>query len=391
MSRKSAKFATAVAVGIIAGLAVTAGPRTARAADECLTEPKGPAPQGKHWHYHTERGTQRHCWYLRGEDDTAASTTAQDQSAATDDGTSATQDQIATETDQAPPAKPPAKRLTKQVEPPAMRSIADARAELPAKARVDDASAPPPAVAPRPPATVASAARNAPDASVWPDPQAALAAKPVVDASSSDAETDAQPDMAASVAPEPSPVAVSQATPSGDRQIGDRHRGSIPMLLLVAFGALALAGLTGSTVYRLASIRRRVRPEDRWSRNVKLQAAPARQRLRRARPEPIHDNFVQGDFQQDDFEQDDFEQANFEQDHFEPEHLAQEPVQQPRFEPRPEAPRTQARTRSEPRLEVPHSHAQARASDSNNKREQIEAYLAQLTRQLQADLEARAE
>ncbi len=370
MSRKSAKFATAVAVGIIAGLAITAGPHAASAADECLTEPKGPTPQGQHWYYHFERGTQRKCWYLRGPDDAAASTTTQDQPAATDDEASSTSDQAAATEDQAPAVKPPAKRATKQVEPPATRSLADARAELPAKTRVEDASAATPAVAPPPPAAVASASRNAPNASVWPDPQAVLAAKPVVDTPSSDS----QPDTTASVAPEPSPspVAVIQAAPPADRQIGDRHRGSIPMLLLVAFGALALAGLTGSTVYRLASIGRRMRRENRWRRKVKLQPAPVR--LRRARPEPIHDNFVRDDSEQDQFELAEFEQATFEQDHFAPERRVREPVQPRQFQPRPEAPRAQART-----------------SDGNNKREQIEAYLAQLTRQLQADLQERAE
>ena len=391
MSKSSAKFAAAV-VCMVGGLTLTVSLHAASAGDECLTEPKGPSPQGKHWYYHTERGTQRHCWYLRGQDDTVASSTSQDQSAATDDEGSSTKDQVVAERDQSPPAKPPAKRAAKQIEPPAMRSIADARAELPARARVDDANTAPPAVAPASP--------NARNASVWPDPQAAFAAKPVVDTSSSD--TDTPPDTTASIVPQPSssPAPVAQA-PFGDRHLGDRHLGSIPMLLLVALSALGLAGLTGSTVYRLASARRRVRPEDRWIRNVALQPAPPRrpQRHISAGPEPIQDNFVESDFAQDDFardeferdefeqdelEQDEFEQDEFEQDHYELEHLAREPIREARFEPRPEAARAEARF--EPRPEAP--RAEARTSDSNHRREQIEAYLAQLTRQLQADLEA---
>jgi hypothetical protein len=41
--------------------------------------------------------------------------------------------------------------------------------------------------------------------------------------------------------------------------------GSLQKLLLVAFGALALAGLSGSAVYRLAAVRRRAGSRrDRW-------------------------------------------------------------------------------------------------------------------------------
>jgi hypothetical protein len=379
MSRKSAKSAAAV-VCMVAGLSLLTGLRAANAADECLTEPKGATAQGQHWYYHLERGTGRRCWYQRGQDDAAATTTAEDQSPATDDDTSSPKDQVAAAKDQAPalPAKPPARQITKKIEPPATRSLADARAELPARVRVDDANAAPPAaVAPAP------APPNAPNASVWPDPQAALAAKPVVDTASSDADT--QPDTAASAAPEPSSASVTQPpAPPGDRQLANRHPGSIAKLLLVAFGALALAGLTGSTVYRLASVRRRVRPEDRWrrniaSRNIAVQPAPARRPQRHipARPEPVADNFIQADvaqeeFEQEEFEQDEFEHADFEPAHFEPERLPREPVRQVRLEPPGEV---AART-------------ETRSSDPRQRRQQIEAYLAQLTRQLQADLEA---
>ena len=44
----------------------------------------------------------------------------------------------------------------------------------------------------------------------------------------------------------------------------DRNMGSLQKLLLVAFGALALAGLSGSAVYRLAAVRRRGSQRDRW-------------------------------------------------------------------------------------------------------------------------------
>ena len=40
---------------------------TSRAADECLSGPKGTAPAGSHWYYRVERSTGRHCWYLGAE------------------------------------------------------------------------------------------------------------------------------------------------------------------------------------------------------------------------------------------------------------------------------------------------------------------------------------
>jgi hypothetical protein len=53
-----------VATLLIAGVSVTARPTTARA-DDCLTAPNSPAPQGTHWYYRSDRATQRKCWYVR--------------------------------------------------------------------------------------------------------------------------------------------------------------------------------------------------------------------------------------------------------------------------------------------------------------------------------------
>ena len=40
-------------------------------AADCLAEPNAPAPEHSHWHYRTDRSTQRKCWYLRGTDQPA--------------------------------------------------------------------------------------------------------------------------------------------------------------------------------------------------------------------------------------------------------------------------------------------------------------------------------
>ena len=53
-----------VATLLISGVGVTASPTTGRA-DDCLTAPNSPAPQGSHWYYRLDRATQRKCWYVR--------------------------------------------------------------------------------------------------------------------------------------------------------------------------------------------------------------------------------------------------------------------------------------------------------------------------------------
>jgi len=210
-----------------------AGP--ARAADDCLSEPNGPTSQGKHWYYRIERGTGRHCWYLRGEDEPARAT--------------------------APDPTAIAKASSRNAEPSrnaemlAPRSIADARAEWPTRPEVTAAT-------PRTAAGVAGgvpqvATAQAPSAGPWPDPSRAmpsLGAPPETTAAASDQPTDA---TAAPIPVPPPPAALAMPA--------DRNTGSLQKLLLVAFGALALAGLTGSAVYRLADSRRRARiRRDRW-------------------------------------------------------------------------------------------------------------------------------
>jgi hypothetical protein len=56
-----------VAVLSVSGIGVGALAYTARA-DDCLTAPNSPAPQGSHWYYRSDRATQRKCWHLRAPD-----------------------------------------------------------------------------------------------------------------------------------------------------------------------------------------------------------------------------------------------------------------------------------------------------------------------------------
>jgi hypothetical protein len=260
MSSVQAKFAWAIFAGVVACLPLsTVFDGAARAADDCLAEPNGPTPQGKHWYYRIERGTGRHCWYVRGEDEPARAA--------------------------APEPTTTSKAPSRNADMLAPRSIADARAEWPARpaAAQDGAAVVAPRVVPPagdvtgnvPPSASAPATAQTPAASPWPDPSAAvpkLGPPPETTAAATDQQADA-PAAATSVPVPPPPAQTAIPT--------DRNTGSLQKLLLVAFGALALAGLTGSAVYRLAGARRRARMRrDRWpARKVQRIAADAHQRI----------------------------------------------------------------------------------------------------------------
>lgn len=251
MSNVTTKVASTLLIGVAAAAVSTAFPsRSVVAADSCLTEPKGDSAEGKHWYYHIERGTGRHCWYQRGQDEKSARTDDEKEVAA----------------DKAP---------TGQADDAAARSFADAHAEIAPKATVSNSTnaAAAPSVWPAPQAASAPAASNAAvsnsaapapaeqDSSVasrWPQQAADAAPSPNPQPDASLMAADAQ-DNTTTAANAPQTPAV--AAPA------ERQAGSIQKLLLVAFGALTLAGLTGSAVYRLGRRRRRndwLRDRNSW-------------------------------------------------------------------------------------------------------------------------------
>jgi hypothetical protein len=253
MSNVPAKFASAVLLSVVVGAVAVALPsHRAKAADGCQTEPGDGTPQGKHWHYRTERSTGRHCWYLRGEAETSAPEDTQDA---------------------APPEKPVARRQNAVT----TGSIANAHAEIaPRTSAPEETAAAPPSVWPNPApaaatvvapdnalaATADTTAAAAPLASRRPQTSSAAPSNPAA------APSNAAPDaslMVADAEPDPNANASAQqpsVPPPPIATAPPRDTGSIQKLLLVAFGALALAGLTGSAVYRLGRRRRR----DDWLR-----------------------------------------------------------------------------------------------------------------------------
>ena len=111
MPARTAKFVSAIFASILAGIPLaTVSHGATPAADDCLSGPKDPAPNGSHWYYRIDHATKRHCWYLKDEKPS--------QSAAANSSPSAK------------PASPSAETTTQ-------RSIADAHAELPAQAAIE--------------------------------------------------------------------------------------------------------------------------------------------------------------------------------------------------------------------------------------------------------------
>ncbi|WP_342722360.1 hypothetical protein AAFG07_24130 [Bradyrhizobium sp. B097] len=259
MSNRSAKFAAALAVSMLAGANFTAMAQTAantastntanaKTADSCLSAPKGTAPAGSHWFYHLDRSTKKQCWYL-GDAKTktvAKTATAQQPPAAAAPDTAAT-------ADAAPPQTPPAPQ------PAAMRkSVADAHAEWPSP----QAAAPP--VASADTGQSGTAATTAPAASAAPTGANAQASE--VNARWLDASSMAGTNGTRHAADQPTVVAQADATPQQAaapvpaapvtaEASTEKSSSSTQMLLIVMIGALALAGLVSALVFRLTRTR----------------------------------------------------------------------------------------------------------------------------------------
>jgi hypothetical protein len=242
MSNHSAKFAAAVFATILAGSSFAAVPQGgAKTADNCLSAPKGSVAPGQHWYYRIDRATKRQCWYSREESDTVARAAPQNLS---------------------PPAKtaPPAAASNPVVTPPpgptVSKSVADARAEL----RVEPdtgVNAEPQAVGAVPAAVQNDSLRaivpdtlapSSPVASRWPDSSGMIS--PSGNPRLAAAEPPANPQVDVATAPPRATAPVALAAADASLQ---KRSASMQMLLLVMAGALALAGVTASLIFRFSA------------------------------------------------------------------------------------------------------------------------------------------
>jgi hypothetical protein len=293
MSSRTAEFTSAILIGVLVG--VFAGAYLIvmpyGTADDCLSQPRGEAAAGERWFYRVDRSTKRHCWYLKGRGEQVARAASPERSASA----------------KAPSQKP---------EAAAQLSIADARAELRSRARIEDDTS---AVAARP--ARAPAAAGPDDGNIgsnvmsrWPEPigvNSSVAAQPespplvVADNTQPDqaTTTPARSTMTGSpltgspltgsgmiVGTPPMTAAPGDmaAPPSTANSSAGKYSGSLQELLVVAFAALALAGLTGSAVYRLARLSYAKRRYDASRRSADWQPPKRKARKSKARPaEPL--------------------------------------------------------------------------------------------------------
>jgi hypothetical protein len=231
MPSRTAKFVSAAFASVLAGVPLTTASNSAvPATGNCLSGPKDQAPQGSHWYYRIEHATQRHCWYLRDEHEKLSQTTS--------------------------PNSPKA-------EPEMQHSIANARAELPLpQAHIEqETSAATGQPAPAMPANAPGVGNNqlaAPRdantqqsaiASRWPEPSnIGSSANPGSAVSNSGAA--GQSNSRAARLPAVAAVRLAAADSSSERQFGPAH-----MLMIVVLGALSIAGLVGSAIFRFAGTR----------------------------------------------------------------------------------------------------------------------------------------
>jgi hypothetical protein len=250
MSQRAVQFVSALFAGLLLGTPfVTASHGAPAKAEKCLAKPKGTPPAGGHWYYHTERATKRRCWFIGDAKEKRARRAA-------------------------PETSPPAANSTS---PPksadTQPSIANARAELPLpRARVEpDTSVVAgqrvaaavtdtidPENDPRADADDAGAQRSV-VASRWPE-MAGVAStqaspEPSIDNSAATPPASSTTGPPASRLAPPAavaalPLAAADASPS------EKPTGSVQMLLISILGALALAGVLVSAIFRLSGRRR---------------------------------------------------------------------------------------------------------------------------------------
>jgi hypothetical protein len=269
MSSRAAEFASAILIGVLVGVFAGAYLITMPygEADDCLSEPKGDAAPGQHWFYRVDRGTKRHCWYLKSQGEKVARAATHEPSA-------------------------PAKTASRKTDTSDQHSIADAHAELRSRARIEDNTN-----AART-TVIANAAANGAGVddnganvlSRWPEPagvgssssaqDSSPTSPPMVVADNTQPDSAAEPVTAAPMIGAPMSVAPADVTAAAGTP-AEKYSGSLQELLVVAFAALALAGLSGSGVYRLARLRFARRRYDASRRSADWQ--PSKKKSRKAR------------------------------------------------------------------------------------------------------------
>lgn len=228
MTNRMGNSLTAILIGALAGVTLVIAPNgVARAADTCLSGPKGAAPKGSHWYYRIDHATKRNCWYVRAEGEKPAA-----------------------------PQNSALSQTSPQAVTPLQPSVANARAEA-APADVGQPNAV--AAETAPPAAANNAqGSDAPAA----DGGQSMVASRWLDQAGADMATGSTPepaDSGASVNSPAPPAAVAPLAAANARSASPS--GSVPTLLLVIVGALALAALLAGLIFRFGNARRNDGPD----------------------------------------------------------------------------------------------------------------------------------
>ena len=244
MKSRAAKFLAAIIASILSSANGFAAPDNAeQRADTCLTSPRDYTPPGTRWRYRVERGTGRHCWFLKDDAGKIAGKSVQQTASATEE-----------------PAPAPRKKSA----PP--RSLSDAYAEfsqMPVEQETKPApmqSAPAPtesaAVVDTNHASAAKATSNmlAPaEATRWPDPMST--GNPAANAPAAPAPANQTAELRA--APAATPLAKPQPTPRAVPPMSVAEKPmSLPMLITVIAGGLSVLAVLVSMLFAWLSSRR---------------------------------------------------------------------------------------------------------------------------------------
>ena len=244
MKSRAAKFVVAAIASIVSSANLAAAPDdTEQPADTCLTSPREYTPPGTRWRYRTERGTGRHCWFLKDEAEKAAGKSSDQATAAAEE----------------PAAAPPAPQRKKSAAP---RSVTDARAEF-SRVPVEQDTKPAPAQsAPAPAAGATVADNNQPSAAKganmlapaaatrWPEPMSTVnpaANTQATPAAPADQSTEARP--AAATKPQVMPRAVPPM-PASEKPM------SWPMLITIIAGGLSVLAVLVSVLFAWLAARK---------------------------------------------------------------------------------------------------------------------------------------
>jgi hypothetical protein len=241
MPTRMTLFVPAILATCLATICLTV--QASRAAEDCLSKPNAPSPQGTHWYYRVDRATHRECWYL---------------------GAEGTKVRVHVRQAASPVRPPPSK--------PMALSNAQPRAQAPVEAVAPEAVAPEAVTSEAAPGEITAAeVRAAPDDATaeqfmrWsglPRSAASLARAPVSMGNSYAEEqppTDSQDDM-----PLIWPILTAQDLAAAEQA----PQNAIPFAQLAAALAavLGLAALIIRIIFQLTAARTQNRPNagDRW-------------------------------------------------------------------------------------------------------------------------------